>query len=66
MTDSAHKQEYDAIRRDYPQLPEWDTLTEVQKENVREANREKWAFFDELGKKISSGEIDTGLKVVPE
>lgn len=55
MTDRAHKQEYDVIRADYPSLPEWDALTEEQKEKVREANKEKWAFFHELGQAISTG-----------
>lgn len=60
MSDRHHKQEYDVIRREYPILPEWDTLTEDQKEKVRKANREKWNFFQDLGQKIGSGEIETG------
>lgn len=55
MTDRAHKQEYDVIRSEHPQLPEWDALTEDQKEKVRAANRDKWAFFNDLGNAISSG-----------
>lgn len=55
MSDLAHKKEYDAIRADYPHIPAWEDLDEVQKAGVRAANEGKWRFFTKLGSAIRDG-----------
>ena len=53
--DLAHQREYDTVRADYPTIPPWEELTEDQKEKVRQANREKWRFFQDLGEAVRTG-----------
>lgn len=55
MDDLYHKREYDVIRESYPDLPEWDSLTEDQKAKIRVANLEKQSYFNKLGNAIANG-----------
>lgn len=50
--DHWHITEYNSLRLEYPQLPLWEELSEDQKEKVREANREKHRFFEEIANSI--------------
>lgn len=53
--DIAHRREYERLREEHTQLPEWTALTEEQRQNVRKANAKKWDFFKNLGDAIRTG-----------
>lgn len=53
--DDWHIQQYDRIRADHPQLPEWDDLSEDKKANIRAANERNRKFINDLGEAIRSG-----------
>ena len=65
MSDYFAKQSYESIRAANPELglDPWDALPEDKKDKVRASQRQYEDEMNELGRKISSGEIATGLTV---
>ena len=53
----SHRAEYNNARimAGREDLPEWDKLTEEQRENIRAENRRFQREMDDLGKQISQG-----------
>lgn len=54
----AHKQQYEAALALYDRDgPPWEELTEEQQNNIMEENRRYWKEMQDLGERISRGEI---------
>lgn len=54
--DLAHRQEYKiALRSTGHDGPAWDDLTEVQRENIRAANRAYWRELADFGRSLANG-----------
>ena len=56
MTDNWHKQQYEQALKsvDYAG-PAWEELTEQQRENIRQTNRDHQKFMNDLGAAIATG-----------
>jgi hypothetical protein len=50
-----HRQMYEGVREQHPEIPAWDDLTDEQKAKVREANNAHTKFMNDLGDSIGRG-----------
>jgi hypothetical protein len=53
--DYLHRQMYEGVREQHPEIPAWDDLTDEQKVKMREANDAHIKFMNDLGDSITEG-----------
>jgi arylsulfatase A-like enzyme len=53
--DILHRQMYEGVREQHPEIPAWDDLTDEQREKMRKVNEGYTAFMDDLGDSIRKG-----------
>lgn len=53
--DAWHRKQYNMVRQAHPEIPDWESLTDEQREKVRAANNAARDFMDAVSRAIITG-----------